>query len=190
MSDTKMIRVVSRGYVFTSRGRVMSPIMCPYRESVNRIWSMITVDRADVEEKLDDGSFVPLTVQNYDKDNNIKADIATGVPVKVTKEPDENNQERLTEIKNLGAKQTFLSKTDSETPVEEHEDEVPAEDSETELTLGDEEEESEEEESAMSTNPTQNSFNNRNKKKRNRNKQNNQTSSLNNDLSVKTEAVE
>lgn len=83
--DTKMIRVVSRGYVSTSRGRVMTPLMSPYRESVNRIWNMLTVDRADIDEKLDDGSFIRLTIHNYDKDNSVKADVATGIPHKVTK---------------------------------------------------------------------------------------------------------
>lgn len=81
--DTKMIRIVSRGYVSTSRGRVMTPIISPYRESVNRIWNMLTVDRADIDEKLDDGTFVRLTIHNYDKDNSVKADIATGIPHKV-----------------------------------------------------------------------------------------------------------
>jgi hypothetical protein len=81
--DTKMIRIVSRGFVLSSRGRVMTPIMTPYRESINRIWSMLTVDRADIDEKLDDGTFVRLNIQNYDKDNSIKADVATGTPHKV-----------------------------------------------------------------------------------------------------------
>ena len=75
MKDTKMIRVTSRGYVTTSRGRVISPIMSPYRESISRIWSMITTDRADVEEKLPDGSFVKLTAQNFDKDNFISEEV-------------------------------------------------------------------------------------------------------------------
>lgn len=82
-NDTKMIRIVSRGYVSTSRGRVMTPIISPYRESVNRIWNMLTVDRADIDEKLDDGTFVRLTIHNYDKDNSVKVDVATGVPHKV-----------------------------------------------------------------------------------------------------------
>ena len=75
MKDTKMIRVTSRGYVTTSRGRVISPIMSPYRESISRIWSMITTDRADVEEKLPDGSFVKLTAQNFDKDNFVSEEV-------------------------------------------------------------------------------------------------------------------
>ena len=69
MKDTKMIRVPSRGYVTTSRGQVIAPIMSPYRESISCIWSMITVDRATVEEQLPDGTFLKLDVQNFDKDN-------------------------------------------------------------------------------------------------------------------------
>lgn len=85
--ETKMIRIVSRGFVTTSRGRVMSPILSPYKESINRIWNMLTVDRADIDEKLPDGSFIRLTVQNYDKDNSVSSDVASKVPVKTINEP-------------------------------------------------------------------------------------------------------
>ena len=73
--DTKMIRITSRGFVNTNRGQVMTPIMSPYRESINQIWNMITADRADVEEKLPDGSFVKLTVDNFDTDNFVSKEI-------------------------------------------------------------------------------------------------------------------
>ena len=183
MSDTKMIRVVSRGFVFTSRGRVMSPIMSPYRESINRIWSMITVDRADVEEKLDDGSFVPLTVQNYDKDNNIKADIATGVPVKVTKEPETYLTGNTVQTKGPEATRDFFSNATES--VEEHKDETPADDE----ACDSENSEGEVEETEEASNPNQNFSYNRNKKKRNRNRNNNQNVS-GSDLAVPTESVE
>lgn len=183
MSDTKMIRVVSRGFVFTSRGRVMSPIMSPYRESINRIWSMITVDRADVEEKLDDGSFVPLTVQNYDKDNIIKADVATGVPVKVIKEPVLDQTESKTQADGLVASKDFLSNATES--VEEYKDEVPADNEACDLENSEEEVEETEE----ASNPNQNFSYNRNKKKRNRNRNNNQNVT-GSDLAVPTESVE
>lgn len=197
MSDTKMIRIVSRGYVFTSRGRVLSPIMCPYRESVNRIWSMITVDRADVEEKLDDGSFVPLTVQNYDKDNNIKADVATGVPVKVTKEPEtviKTDETIKSDEQEVVSDDTNLSNAPE--TVEEHQDEVPADNSgeEAEDLENSEESDVENEDSVddsedESTNQNQNFSNNRNKKKRNRNRNHNQNVEKP-DLGVPVETVE
>lgn len=72
--NTKMIRVTSRGMVTTSRGRVIAPIMFPYRETIERIWTMITTDRATVEEQLPDKSFVQLTAQNFDKDNYTKVE--------------------------------------------------------------------------------------------------------------------
>lgn len=111
--ETKMIRIVSRGYVFSSRGRVMTPIMTPYRESVNRIWSMLTSDRADIEEKLPDGTFVRLNIQNYDKDNTIKADVATSIPHKVSSAPVEPNIEKLKveeEHKEEPASESYYSK--------------------------------------------------------------------------------
>ena len=70
LKSTKMIKVTSRGYVMTSRGRVLAPIRTPYRESVSKIWSMITTDRADVWEKLPNGEFIKLTPLNFDKDNS------------------------------------------------------------------------------------------------------------------------
>lgn len=69
-NDTKMIKVTSRGYVMTSRGRCLAPIRTPYRENISKIWSMITSDRADVWEKLPNGDFIKLTPQNFDKDNS------------------------------------------------------------------------------------------------------------------------
>ena len=82
---TKMITVKSRGYVMTSRGMIMSPIRTPYREQVDRIWSMITKDRAEVYERLKDGTDLKLDVQNYDKDNQPKKRVT---PKKVETAPD------------------------------------------------------------------------------------------------------
>lgn len=67
---SKMIRVTSRGIVRTSRGRIRTPIVHPYRESIDVIWSMLTMDRATVEEQLADKSFIQLTTENFDIDNN------------------------------------------------------------------------------------------------------------------------
>lgn len=112
--ETKMIRIVSRGYVLSSRGRVMTPIMTPYRESVNRIWSMLTSDRADIEEKLPDGTFVRLNIQNYDKDNTIKADVATSIPHKVSsapvEEPKVEEPKVEEEVKEEPASESYYSK--------------------------------------------------------------------------------
>lgn len=68
---TKMIKVTSRGMVTTSRGKVHGPINYPYRESVDKIWNMLTVEGATVFEQLLDKSFIKLDTQNFDKNNNI-----------------------------------------------------------------------------------------------------------------------
>lgn len=70
---SKMIKVTSRGMVRTSRGRIRTPINFPYRENVEVIWNMLTVDRAEVWEQLKDKTFVKLTVENFDLDNNLPA---------------------------------------------------------------------------------------------------------------------
>ena len=68
---TKMITVDSRGYVMTSRGRVLAPIRTPYRETVDRIGVMIMQDRATVTEHLS-GKKIPLTIMNFDTDNSVE----------------------------------------------------------------------------------------------------------------------
>jgi hypothetical protein len=130
--DTKLIRVTSRGFVTTSRGRVISPIVSPYRESIHRIWSMLTVDRADIEEKLPDGSFIKLDIQNYDKDNTIKHDIATGTPHQVVKEipkPIIKEEPKVEEIKEesttVEEEPTNVDNTESAETKEESEANAP-----------------------------------------------------------------
>lgn len=69
--STKMIKVTSRGIVTTSRGKVSGPINFPYRESVDKIWNMLTMENATVYEQLLDRSFIKLDIQNFDENNNI-----------------------------------------------------------------------------------------------------------------------
>lgn len=70
--NSKMILITSRGMVHTSRGIFRAPTRTPYREYLERIWSIITEDRADVYEVLKDGTKVKLTPQNFDQDNSSK----------------------------------------------------------------------------------------------------------------------
>ena len=85
--DKKKIKVISRGMVITSRGRVRTPIG-PYLENVKNILAMITRNNATVVEVLPDGKEVTLTIQNFDKDNS-KAPAEENVPVQ---EPTNNRQ--------------------------------------------------------------------------------------------------
>ena len=64
----KMIKVISKGFVFTSRGRVRTPIVKPYKESVKVILDMISRDNATVVEVLPNGEEVPLTIFNFSED--------------------------------------------------------------------------------------------------------------------------
>ena len=110
--STKMIKVTSRGYVMTSRGRVLAPIRTPYRESISKIWSMITVDRADVWEKLPNGEFVKLTPLNFDKDN-CKKEKPVEVKESVNNNPDCDNSHKC----ELTDEATFIEQTSEETEV-------------------------------------------------------------------------
>lgn len=67
-NKTKLIKVTSRGLVMTSRGICRSPLG-QYREKVENILVMITKNKATVVEVLPDGKEIPLTIQNFDKDN-------------------------------------------------------------------------------------------------------------------------
>lgn len=78
----KKIKIVSRGIVFTSRGRCITPTGIFY-ESVDSILKMITRDRAKIVEILDDNTQVELTVKNFDKDNSK----VTAIPTPVKEEP-------------------------------------------------------------------------------------------------------
>ena len=111
MPDTKMIVVKSRGLVHTSRGLIQSPIVSAYRESVDRIWEMLTRDRADVYEVLRNKKEIRLNVQNFDADNNA---LTRETPVAATE------QKLFTGVE-----------TTQQTPAEENKQETAAEKTET-----------------------------------------------------------
>lgn len=67
-SVKKKIKITSRGIVTTSRGRARTPLG-PYMERLGNISAMIIREKATVVEILPDGTEVPLSIQNFDKDN-------------------------------------------------------------------------------------------------------------------------
>lgn len=66
----KFIKVLNRCIVTTSRGRVRGPITTPFREDTDFIYIMIVRDKAKVVETLGNGVEIPLTVDNFNKDNS------------------------------------------------------------------------------------------------------------------------
>ena len=68
----KRIKITSRGLVFTSRGRCITPIFRPYVENCETILQMLTRDNATIVEVLDSGEEIKLTVQNFASDNSSK----------------------------------------------------------------------------------------------------------------------
>lgn len=72
MSNSKLIRIPSRGRVITDRGYIPTPIRIPYRETIDNIFRMLsTTPTPTIIECLPDGSTVELNAQNFDKDNTI-----------------------------------------------------------------------------------------------------------------------
>lgn len=71
MKDQKYIKVLSRGYVTTNRGRAFTPITRAFKESTQNIFTMITKEKATVVEVLSNGKEIQLTPQNFDKDNEV-----------------------------------------------------------------------------------------------------------------------
>ena len=86
MKDQKYIKVLSRGYVTTNRGRAFTPITRAFKESTQNIFTMITKEKATVVEVLSNGKEIQLTPQNFDKDNEgleVKKTIAVTVATPV-----------------------------------------------------------------------------------------------------------
>ena len=73
----KKILITNRGYVPTSRGMCLTPITRPYKESTDVILRLITRYNADVEEVLDNGDHIKLTISNYASDNNVSTPVVT-----------------------------------------------------------------------------------------------------------------
>ena len=79
-SNTKLICVPSRGRVITSRGYISTPIVRPYRETLDNIFKMLTSKpKPTILEVLPDGRKIELTTLNFDKDNTlIRPEISVG----------------------------------------------------------------------------------------------------------------
>ena len=93
--DTKMIRIPSRGRVITSRGYMNTPIVKPYRESLQNIFRMLTSKpKPTILEVLPSGRTVELDLSNFDKDNTlVKPEISAGPVVPSVNSADSKPEE-------------------------------------------------------------------------------------------------
>lgn len=73
----KMIKIPSSGPI-RARSFIAGPILTPYKEDVRTIGAMIN-DGVTVIEVLDNGTELPLTLVNFNKDNNPKEVVAEEV---------------------------------------------------------------------------------------------------------------
>ena len=71
--QTKKIKITSKGFVTTSRGRCRTPITNAYMENTDVILSMLTRDKAKVVEVLPTGGEVELTIYNFSQNNSAPA---------------------------------------------------------------------------------------------------------------------
>lgn len=134
IASSKMIKVTSRGYVMTSRGRAFAPITRPYREDVGVIFSMLTRDRATVVEVLSDKSEITLTLQNFDKVNDPTFSVEDVKPVPMT--PVTEVEPPTVEVESVQVEPTTVEPTDTGDVVSKDEiaEEVPAADAEVGTT--------------------------------------------------------
>lgn len=90
--DTKLIRILDRKVIPTSRGTCRGPIG-PYRETYNQI--LVLISRGyKVVEVLENGNEVPLNENNFDRDNSNEVVVdATPVNDETLVESDEDNNQ-------------------------------------------------------------------------------------------------
>lgn len=75
--ETKRIVIPHNGPIYP-KGGVYGPINTPYVENVRTI-GVLLLNNYPVEEVLDNGEHVKLTLQNYDKDNSVKKETSEAV---------------------------------------------------------------------------------------------------------------
>lgn len=68
----KPIKVLDRKMILTSRGLVRGPILHPYQEKIDAIFTMLSKYDANIVEVLPNGKEVALTLQNFNKDNSVE----------------------------------------------------------------------------------------------------------------------
>jgi len=85
MVQTKIIKILSITPI-AAKGGVYGPILTPYTEKTNIIFSMIT-QGLKVVEVLKDGTELKLTAINFDKENNKEEIILYQEPVNTIPEP-------------------------------------------------------------------------------------------------------
>ena len=163
--DTKMIRIPSRGRVITSRGYMNTPIVKPYRESLQNIFRMLTSKpKPTILEVLPSGRTVELDLSNFDKDNTlVKPEISAGPVVPSVNSADSKPEE--VGVSEEAPKEEVPVETPSVSP-----EEVNSADSKTEEVSVNEEVPKEE-----------NSTNNNYQSNRHRNKNKNKNKNVNND---------
>lgn len=71
-TQRKPIKVLDRKMVLTSRGLVRGPILHPYQEKIDAIFTMLSKYDANIMEVLPNGKEVKLTLQNFNKDNSVE----------------------------------------------------------------------------------------------------------------------
>lgn len=87
--ETKRIVIPHNGPIYP-KGGVFGPINTPYVEKVSTI-GVLLLNNYPVEEVLDNGERVKLTLQNYDKDNSVKKETVEANETVSTEKKEVNN---------------------------------------------------------------------------------------------------
>lgn len=131
VKKSKKIKILSRGFVFTSRGRCRTPILRPYVESCDIILQMLSKDNAEIVEVLEDGREVKLTIQNFASDNSVVEEKEEVVEVAQKEEPkrqltrrerrelERKEREAAQKAKKVKVEEPVVTEVVEEKPVEE-----------------------------------------------------------------------
>lgn len=92
--NKKLVVVPSNGHIIPLGG-ILGPVVEPHMQPLDTI-SVLLMQNYKVSEVLNDGTYLPLNLKNFDKDNNVVVE-APKAPVKDDKEEDTKEVDGSTE---------------------------------------------------------------------------------------------
>jgi hypothetical protein len=128
----KKIKIYTTG-ILPIKNFLYGPVYTPYMEDTTTLFEMIT-SNVDVREVLDNNEELKLTINNFDKDNNIKT--PANVDSVVAKEDKKTKDSSTTPVEVVETKSEI--KVEKPTPASEDSDDVDTTETTTE-TVTDEE---------------------------------------------------
>ena len=73
MENSKKIKILTKG-VIHSKGLIYGPVLTPYMETLDNIFTLLA-DGVHIVEVLNDGTELKLDITNFKNDNNFKPEV-------------------------------------------------------------------------------------------------------------------